>query len=98
MIDPRLSSNQHMDEAHHRVSAAVFKYLLTEMVRSATGGLQQYTGRLMRESHQHLQMTAPEWDAFWDDLPYTLDTYAAPQGEQAELKAMLASARAAIIV
>src|SRR5829696_3365122 len=30
MIDPRLNANPRVDEAHHRVSAAGFKYYVTE--------------------------------------------------------------------
>ena len=43
MIDPRLNANPKVDEAHHRVSPAGFKYLVTEMVCWATGGPQKYT-------------------------------------------------------
>ena len=32
MIDPRLNANPRVDEAHHRVPPAGFKYLVTEMV------------------------------------------------------------------
>jgi len=53
MVDPRLNANPRVDEAHHRVSKAGFKYLVTEMVGWATGGPQKYTGRLMAESHKH---------------------------------------------
>ena len=49
MIDPRLNANPKVDEAHHRVSPAGFKYLVTEMVCWATGGPQKYTGRSMKE-------------------------------------------------
>ena len=38
MDDPRLNANPRVDEAHHRVSAAGFKYLVTEMVCWASGG------------------------------------------------------------
>jgi hemoglobin len=58
MIDPRLNANPRVDEAHHRVSPAGFKYLVTEMVCWATGGPQKYTGRSMKNSHQHLMVTA----------------------------------------
>jgi hemoglobin len=68
------------------------------MVCWATGGPQQYTGRSMRDSHQHLLITAAEWDAFWDDLQQTLDKFTVPQAEQAELKAIVASTRADIVV
>jgi len=83
-----------VDEAHHRVAPAGFKYLVTEMVCWATGGPQKYTGRSMKESHQHLMITAAEWEAFLDDLQQTLDKFAVPQPEQAEIKAIVASTRA----
>ena len=48
MIDPRLNANPRIDEAHHRVPPAGFKYLVTEMVCWAAGGPQKYTGRSMK--------------------------------------------------
>ena len=98
MDDPRLNANPRVDEAHHRVSRAGFKFLATELVCWASGGPQQYSGRSMRESHQHLLITATEWDAFLDDLQHTLDKFGVPPAEQAELKAIVASTRADIVV
>ena len=98
MIDPRLNANPKVDEAHHRVSPAGFKYLVTEMVCWATGGPQKYTGRSMKESHQHLLITAAEWEAFLDDLQQTLDKFAVSQAEHAEIKAIVASTRADIVI
>jgi hemoglobin len=77
---------------------AGFKYLVTEMVCWATGGPQEYTVRSMKDSHQHLTITAIEWEAFLDDLQQTLDKFAVPQAEQAEIKAIVASTRADIVV
>jgi hemoglobin len=98
MDDPRLNANPRVDEAHHRVSRAGFKFLATELVCWAAGGPQQYSGRSMRESHQHLLITATEWDAFLDNLQQTLDKFAVPPAAQAELKAIVASTRADIVV
>ena len=98
MIDPRLNANPRVDEAHHRVPPAGFKYLLTEMVCGATGGPQKYTGRSMKDSHQDLMITRAEWEAFLDDLQQTLDKFAVPQAEQAEIKAIADSTRADIVV
>ena len=56
MIDPRLNANPKVDEAHHRVPPAGFKYLVTEMVCWTTGGPQKYTGRstrVARTSHDN---------------------------------------------
>jgi hemoglobin len=95
MVDPRLNANPMVDEAHHRVFPPGFKYLVTEMVCWATGGPQKYTGRSMKESHRHLMITAAEWEAFLDDLQQTLDKFTVPQ---AEIKAIVASIRADIVV
>ena len=71
MVDPRLNADPLVDEAHHRVSKAGFKYLVTEMVGWATGGPQRYTGRSMADSHKVLKITAAEWTAFLDDFTDT---------------------------
>jgi hemoglobin len=52
----------------------------------------------MKDSHQHLMITAAVWEAFLDDLQQTLDKFAVPQAEQAEIKAIVASTRADIVV
>jgi hemoglobin len=97
MVDPRLNANPKVDEAHHKVPPAGFKYLVTEMVCWATGGPQQYTGRSMADSHRHLDITPQEWDAFLDDLDQTLDSFNVPATEQAELKAIVQSTYADIV-
>jgi hemoglobin len=97
MIDPRLNSNPLVDEAHHRVPPAGFKYLVTEMVCWATGGPQKYTGKSMAESHSHLKITSAEWEAFLNDFQQTLDKFAVPTEEQAELKAIVNSTRTDIV-
>ena len=67
-----------------------------EMACWATGGPQKYTGRSMKESHQHLMITAAEREAVLDDLQQTFDRFAVPQPEQVEIKAIVASTRADI--
>ena len=52
----------------------------------------------MRDSHQHLLITAAEWEAFLDDFQQTLDKFKVPQAEQEELKAIMDSAREEIVV
>jgi hemoglobin len=98
MVDVRLNANPLVDEAHHRVTPAGFKYLVTELVCQVTGGPQKYTGRSMSESHMHLRITHQEWQAFLDDFQQTLDKFNVPQHEQNELKAIVHSTRADIVV
>src|SRR6267142_325590 len=98
MVDPRLNANPRVDEAHHKVPPAGFKYLVTEMVCWAAGGPQKYTGRSMYESHRDMEITGGEWDAFMDDFQQTLDKFGVPAQEQAELNAIVESTRADIVV
>jgi len=98
MDDPRLNANPRVDEAHHRVSRAGFKYYVTEMLCGAAGGPQVYTGRSMGDSHRHLLITEDEWRAFMDDLQQTLDKFAVPHPEQDEVKAIVESTKEAIVV
>jgi hemoglobin len=98
MDDARLNANPKVDEAHHRVSRSGFKYLVTEQVCWATGGPQKYTGRSMRDSHEHLAITPVEWEAFLDDFHQTLDKFGVPAVERDELFAIVDSTRADIVV
>eukprot|EP00913_Durusdinium_trenchii_P028312 g26540.t1 len=82
MCDPRLNANVKVNEAHHRVHPAGFKYLVTEQVCEATGGPQRYTGRSMADSHGELAITPDEWVAFMDDLRQTFDKFDVPEQER----------------
>jgi hemoglobin len=67
------------------------------MVCWATGGPQKYTGKSMADSHDHLKITSREWEAFLEDFHQTLEQFAVPASEQAELKAIVDSTRADIV-
>jgi hemoglobin len=98
MTDPRLNANPAVNEAHHKVPPPGFKYLVTEMVGWASGGPQKYTGRSMLESHEHLNITPKEWEAFMDDFQQSLDKFKVPAAEQAELKAIVNSTYGDIVI
>jgi len=98
MADARLNANPKVDEAHHRVTPAGFKYLVTEQVCEASGGPQRYTGRTMSDSHAELGITPDEWVAFMDDLRQTFDKFDLPERERGELAAIVESTRGDIVV
>ena len=98
MSDPKLNANPKVDEAHHKVHPAGFKYLVTEQVCWATGGPQTYTGRSMADSHEHLDINEVEWQAFLEDFQATLDKFEVPATEQAELFAIVESTKSDIVI
>ena len=97
MSDERLNVNPKVDEAHHKVPPAGFKYLVTEQVCWASGGPQTYTGRSMHDSHVELEITEEEWTAFLDDFQQTLDKFEVPAQEQSELFAIVESTKGDIV-
>jgi hemoglobin len=98
MKNPKLNANPKVDEAHHKVTPPGFKYLVTEMVCWATGGPQKYTGKSMHDSHAHLDITEPEWQAFMQDLRDCFAKFKIPAKEQSELIAIVESTKKDIVV
>ena len=98
MHNPVLNANAAVDEAHHRVSAAGFKYYVTEMVCWATGGPQTYTGRSMSEAHKDLKITEGEWAAFCKDFDDTMAKFNVPEAEHKELFAIVESTKGDIVI
>jgi len=95
---PVLNSNPLVNEAHHRVPKAGFKYLVTEMVCMATGGPQRYTGKAMKDSHDHLKITPAEWTTFAGHFKAVLDQFKVPEREQQELFEIVGTTRGDIVV
>jgi hemoglobin len=98
MVDPVLNANPLVDEAHHRVPKAGFKYLVTEMVCMATGGPQRYTGKAMKDSHAHLKITPAEWEVFAGHFKTVLDQFKVPAAEQKELFEIVGTTRGDIVM
>lgn len=80
-----LNANPAIKDARDRVPQAGLKYRVTELVCQVTGGPCKYTGRTMKDSHAHLNITEREWDAMAADFKKTLDKFKVPAAEQKEL-------------
>jgi hemoglobin len=98
MSNPILNANPKVNEAHHKVLPAGFKYLVTELVCWASGGPQKYTGKSMRDSHVHLDITEAEWQAFMLDLRACFAKFSIPSQEQGELIAIVESTKKDIVI
>ena len=96
--DAELNQNPAIDAARARVPAPYLKYHVTAMVCQATGGPCQYSGRAMKESHTHLNITEAEWDRMVVILKQILERYAVPEEETQELLTILGSTKADIVM
>lgn len=97
-VDEVLNANPRIKEARDRVPKAYLKYHVTSMVCQASGGPEKYTGRGMRESHQHLHITEKEWQAMLADFRKVLDKFKVPDQEQKELIAIVESTKKDIVL
>jgi hemoglobin len=97
LVNATLNANPAISAARQRVPKAGLKFHVSTLVCQVTGGPCKYTGRAMKESHQHLNIRQAEWDAMVADFKATLDTFKVPQPEQQELIAIVASTKSDIV-
>ncbi len=98
LVNDTLNANPAINEARDRVPKAGLKFQITAMVCQATGGPEQYTGRSMKDSHAHLNITESEWQAMAADFKKTLDKFEVPEKEQSELFAIVESTKPDIVI
>jgi hemoglobin len=97
LVNATLNANPAISEARARVPKAGLKFHVTTLVCEATGGPCKYTGRSMKDSHQHLNITQAQWDAMAADFRATLNKFKVPQKEQQELIAIVESTKTDIV-
>ncbi len=97
LVNATLNANPAINEARARVPKAGLKFHVTTLVCEVTGGPCKYTGRAMKEAHQHLNITQAEWDAMVGDFRITLDKFKVPQTEQQELIAIVGGTKKDIV-
>lgn len=97
LVNPTLNANPAIKEARARVPKAGLKFHVTALVCEVSGGPCKYTGRTMKESHEKLNISQPEWDAMVVDFKATLNKFKVPQREQQELITIVGSTKNDIV-
>lgn len=98
LVNDVLNANPAIKAARDRVPAAGLKFHVTALVCQQTGGPCKYTGRGMKESHVHLNVSEKEWQAMLSDFRRVLNNYAVSAKEQQELITIVESTRKDIVV
>lgn len=96
--DDILNANPAIKEARDRVPKAGLKYRVTEQVCMVTGGPCKYTGRSMKETHKHLNITEKEWDALVVDFKASLNKFSVQEKEQKELLEIVGTTKKDIVM
>jgi hemoglobin len=98
LVNDTLNSNPAIDKARSTVPKQGLKFHVTTLVCAATGGPCNYTGRPMKESHAHLNISEREWAAMIADFKATLTKFKVPDREQGELVGIVESTKIEIVV
>ncbi|MBI5576973.1 MAG: group 1 truncated hemoglobin [Deltaproteobacteria bacterium] len=97
-VDDVLNANPKIKEARDRVPRSYLKYHVTSLVCQTAGGPEKYTGRGMKESHQHLNISEKEWQSMLVDFKAVLYKFKVPEQEQKELFAIVDSTKKDIVM
>ena len=74
------------------------KFQVSQLICELSGGPCKYTGKAMRESHAHLNISEKEWDVMAKEFQKSLDKFKVPAAEQKELFDMVGKTKADIVV
>jgi len=95
--DAQLNANPAIDAARKKVPAAYLKFQVTALVCQVTGGPCQYSGRSMKDSHAHLNISEKDWDRMVEVFEQILERYGVPEAETNELLAIVGSTKSDIV-
>jgi len=96
-VDPILHANPKIAAAHKRFPKPVYKYNATALACMVMGGPQKYTGRTIKEAHQHLDVNEKEWNALIKIFRDSMTSFKVPQKEQDEVIAILESTKGDVV-
>jgi hemoglobin len=97
LVNDTLNANPAINDARKRVPKAGLKFHVTALVCEVTGGSCKYSGRSMKEAHDHLNINEAQWQATVADFRKTLDKFKVPPKEQEELIAIVGSTKKDIV-
>ena len=93
-----LNKNPAIDAGRTSSPAPYLKFHVSALVCEVTGGPCKYTGKAMKESHSHLNITENEWSVMAAEFKKSLDKFKVPAAEQAELFAIVGTTKSDIVV
>ena len=93
-----LNKNPAINAGRKSSPAPYLKYQVSEMVCQVTGGPCKYTGKAMKESHSHLNISEAEWSVMASEFKKSLDKFKVPAAEQKELFEIVGTTKGDIVV
>ena len=96
-VDEVFKANPRIEEAHKRYPKAAYKFNATALACMVMGGPQKYTGRSLKDAHQHLLVTEKEWNELKVIFRDSMDSFKVPLKEQDEIIGIIESTKGDIL-
>jgi hemoglobin len=97
VVNEELNRNPAIDAGRKSSPAPYLKFQVSQMVCGATGGPCKYTGKAMKESHAHLNISEQEWGVMAKEFQKSLNKFKVPAAEQKELFDIVGTTKADIV-
>lgn len=93
-----LNKNPAINAGRKSSPAPYLKFQVSQLICELSGGPCKYTGKAMKESHAHLNISEREWDVMAKEFQKSLNKFKVPAAEQKELFDMVGKTKADIVV
>jgi hemoglobin len=97
VANKQLNRNRAINAGRKSSPAPYLKFQVSQMVCGVTGGPCKYTGKAMKESHAHLNISEKEWGVMAGEFKKSLDKFKVPAAEQKELFDIVGTTKADIV-
>lgn len=94
----QLNENPAINAGRKSSPAPYLKFQVSQLICELSGGPCKYTGKAMKESHAHLNISEKEWDVMAKEFQESLNKFEVPAAEQKELFDMVGKTKADIVV
>jgi len=98
VANDELNKNPAINAGRKSSPAPYLKFQVSQLICELSGGSCKYTGKAMKESHAHLNISEKEWDVMAKEFQKSLDKFKVPAAEQKELFDMVGKTKADIVV
>ncbi|MGH8672597.1 MAG: group I truncated hemoglobin, partial [Burkholderiales bacterium] len=97
VVNKTLNKNPAINAGRKAAPAPYLKFQVSQQFCELTGGPCKYTGKGMKESHAHLNITEREWDVMAGEFQKSLNKFKVPSAEQKELFEIVGETKSDIV-
>lgn len=98
VVNKELNKNPAITAGRKSSPDPYLKFHVSQLICELSGGPCKYTGKAMKESHAHLNISEKEWGVMAKEFQKSLDKFKVPAAEQKDLFDMVGKTKADIVV